>query len=77
MLRRAGHRAGIEGRVRPHSVRHGFATAVLDASGGDLLIAKAAGGWASARTVDEIYGHPDLHSPAFDAALRAVWGEQR
>ena len=52
-----------------------FASAVLDASGGNLLIARDAGGWASAAIVDEIYGHADVHDPAFDAALRTVWGE--
>src|SRR5258707_12139864 len=46
MLRRAGCRAGL-GRVRPHAFRHSFASAVLDASGGNLLIARAAGGGAS------------------------------
>ena len=25
--------------------------------------------------VDQIYGHVDVHDPAFDAALRTVWGE--
>ena len=48
MLRRAGTRAGL-GKVKPHAFRHGFATAVLDASGGNLVIARDAGGWASAR----------------------------
>ena len=43
MLRRAGRRAGV-GRVVPHQFRHSFATAVLDASGGNLLIARDAGG---------------------------------
>ena len=76
MLRRAGTRAGL-GRVIPHAFRHGFATAVLDASGGNLLIARDAGGWASATVVDEIYGHADLHDPAFGAALRRAWGEAR
>lgn len=75
MLRRAGHRAGLSGRITPHAFRHSFTSAVLDASGGDLLVAREAGGWASVQTVDEVYGHPDLHSPTFDAALRAVWGE--
>lgn len=75
MFRRAGHRAGL-GCVHPHQARHNFASAVLDASGGNLLIARDAGGWASASTVDEIYGHGDIHDPAFDAALRKVWGEQ-
>ena len=74
MLARAGRRAGL-GVIRPHAFRHSFASAVLDAAGGNLLIARDAGGWASAATVDEVYGHADLHDPAFDAALRAVWGE--
>jgi integrase len=74
MLRRAGQRAGL-GRIRPHAFRHSFTTAVLDASGGNLLIARDAGGWASASIVEEIYAHVDVHDPAFDAALRTVWGE--
>lgn len=76
MLARAGRRAGL-GLVRPHAFRHSFTTAVLDASGGNLLIARDAGGWASTAMVDEIYGHVDVHDPAFDAALRAVWGQER
>lgn len=74
MFRRAGLRAGL-GRVHPHQTRHNFATAVLDASGGNLMIARDAGGWASSATVDEIYGHTDIHAPQFDAALRKVWSE--
>lgn len=57
--------------------RHSFTSAVLDASGGNLVIARDAGGWASAAMVDEVYGHVDVHDPAFDAALRTVWGEGR
>jgi integrase len=76
MLGRAGSRAGL-GTVRPHAFRHSFTTAVLDASGGNLLIARDAGGWASAAVVDEIYGHVDVHDEAFDAALRQVWGQAR
>lgn len=76
MLARAGERAGL-GPVKPHSFRHGFTSAVLDASGGNALIARDAGGWASAVMVDEVYGHVDIHAPAFDAALRTVWGEAR
>jgi len=76
MLRRAGTRAGL-GKVIPHAFRHGFATAVLDASGGNLVIARDAGGWASTTVVSETYAHADLHDPAFGAALRRVWGEQR
>ncbi len=76
MLARAGKRAGL-GLVKPHAFRHSFASAVLDASGGDLLIVRDAGGWASAAMVDEVYGHVDVHDAAFDAALRTVWGEGR
>lgn len=76
MLGRAGNRAGL-GRVRPHAFRHSFASAVIDAADGNLLIARDAGGWASAAMVGEIYGHVDVHDPAFDAALRTVWGEGR
>jgi integrase len=62
---------------QPHAFRHSFTSAVLDAADGNLLIARDAGGWASAATVDEVYGHVDIHGPAFDSALRAVWGETR
>ncbi|NJP33743.1 tyrosine-type recombinase/integrase [Micromonospora thermarum] len=74
MFRRAGLRAGL-GRVHPHQARHNFASAVLDASGGNLMIARDAGGWASSATVDQIYGHTDIHAPQFDAALRKVWSQ--
>jgi len=72
MLARAGERADL-GKIRPHAFRHSFATGVLDASGGNLLIARDAGGWASTTVVDEIYGHVDVHDPLLDAALRRVW----
>ena len=76
MLGRAGKRAGL-GVVKPHAFRHSFTTAVLDASDGNLLIARDAGGWTSTAMVDEIYGHVDVHDPVFDAALRTVWGESK
>lgn len=76
MLRRAGRRAGFEGRIKPHQFRHSTTAKVLDASGNDVLVAKEAGNWASVRTVEEVYGHPDQHSPEFIAALQQVWGEQ-
>ncbi|GAA3654828.1 hypothetical protein GCM10022224_017300 [Nonomuraea antimicrobica] len=76
MLGRAGKRAGL-GAVKPHAFRHSFTSAVLDAADGNLLIARDAGGWASAATVDEVYGHVDIHDPAFDVALRTVWGERK
>ncbi len=75
MIGRAAARAGL-GKVKPHAFRHEFASAVLDATRGNLLITRDAGGWASTSTPDEIYGHVDIHDPAFDAALRKVWGEQ-
>lgn len=75
MLKRLGCRAGV-GAVRPHAFRHTFATAVLEASGGNLLVARDAGGWASARTVDEIYAHTDINDPSFYKALQRVWEQQ-
>ena len=53
----------------------GFANAVLDASNGNIVFARDAGGWASATTVEETYGHAGLRDPAFMAALGRVWGE--
>jgi integrase len=76
MLARAGKRAGL-GAVKPHAFRHSFTSGVLDASGGNVMIARDAGGWASAAMVEEVYGHVDIHDPAFAAALRKVWGEGR
>jgi len=76
MLRRAGRRAELPGRIRPQAFRHQFTNDVMDATGGDALVAKVAGNWASARMVDEVYGHPDLHSPRFQAALDVVWGQE-
>jgi integrase len=77
MLRRAGRRAGLPTRTRPHAFRHSFTNAVLDATDGNVVAAQVAGGWASARTVDETYSHPDLHNPGFQAALVAVWEGER
>ncbi|MGW6145066.1 tyrosine-type recombinase/integrase [Streptomyces sp. NPDC055140] len=76
VLRRAGRRAGLSGRIKPHGFRHTATARVMDASGNDSMVAKVVGNWASTRMVDEVYGHPDLHSPKFQAALTAVWGEQ-
>jgi integrase len=76
MLRRAGERARL-GRIRPHAFRHSFTTAVLDASDGNLVIAREAGGWASAKTVEEIYAHVDIGDPTFEAALSKVWCGRR
>jgi integrase len=73
MLRRAAARVEM-GRVVPHAFRHSFATAVLDAARGNAVIAREAGGWASAATVEQVYGHVDVHDPVFTAALEQVWG---
>ncbi|MFD6822925.1 tyrosine-type recombinase/integrase [Streptomyces sp. NPDC060085] len=75
MLRRAAARLDI-GHVTPHAFRHSFATAVLDAAHGNALIARDAGGWASAATVEQVYGHVDVHDPVFAAALEQVWGHR-
>jgi integrase len=74
MLARASSRAGL-GKVRPHSFRHQFATDVLRASRGNSVIARDAGGWASATTVEQVYGHADADDPDFAAALEYVWAQ--
>lgn len=74
MLQRAGRSQDL-GHLLPHQFRHSFATGVLDASGGNSVYAREAGGWASAATVDEIYGHADVNDPKFAAALNQVWAE--
>ncbi|MFJ9368460.1 tyrosine-type recombinase/integrase [Nocardia sp. NPDC101769] len=75
VIKRASAKLGFS-PIRPHAFRHGFATEVLDAAGGNSVIARDAGGWASATTVEQIYGHVDLHDPAFVAALNHVWGAE-
>lgn len=75
VIKRASRRLGLS-PVRPHAFRHGFATDVLDASGGNALIARDAGGWASAATVEQVYGHVGIDDPVLAAALDHVWGNQ-
>ena len=71
-----GKRAGL-GLVKPARVSaSALPRRCWTHRGGNLLIARDAGGWASAAMVDEIYGHVDVHDPEFDAALRTVWGEE-
>ncbi len=61
--------------VKPHSFRHQFATDVLHAANGNALIARDAGGWASATTVENVYGHVDIDDPVLSSALESYWGE--
>ena len=53
-------RAGL-GKIRPHAFRRSFTTAVLDASGDDLQVARDRG-WASTAVIDEIYAPVDVRS---------------
>jgi integrase len=76
MLRRAGERAELPGRIKPHSFRHTTTSNILDVTRNDTLVAKEAGNWASVQTVEDVYGHPDMHSPEFISALKSVWGEE-
>ncbi|GAA2502452.1 hypothetical protein GCM10023100_22550 [Actinocorallia cavernae] len=75
MLRRAGRRAELPGRIKPHAFRHTTTNKILDVTNNNSWVAKEAGHWASVQTVEEVYGHPDMHSPEFVSALKTVWGE--
>ncbi len=72
MLERAGRRGGL-GRVRPHAFRHSWATALAEATGGNLKAVADEGGWKSAQTVEDTYAHL-AGSAALEAALARVWG---
>lgn len=74
MIERAGRRAGL-GRIRPHAFRHSWATALAEATGGNIKAVADEGGWASSQTVEETYAHL-AGTPTLEAALRQVWGEQ-
>src|SRR5260370_17451284 len=65
MLRRASASAGL-GLAKPHQFRHSFATAVLDPSGGNLLVTREAGGRPSPAPLDPASPHPHPHAPLFD-----------
>lgn len=72
LVGRIAKECGYSG-LHPHMFRHEFATRVLEAANGDLMIAKKAGGWRSATTVEQIYGHVELNSPQFCGVLEEVW----
>ncbi len=74
MIDRAGRRAGL-GRIRPHAFRHSWATALTEATGGNVKAVADEGGWANSRTVEETYAHL-AGSPALEAALAQVSGEK-
>jgi len=72
MLERAGRRAGL-GRVKPHAFRHTWATALTEATGGNIKAVADEGGWSSSRTVEETYAHL-AGDPTLEAALDTIWG---
>ncbi|EID81579.1 MULTISPECIES: tyrosine-type recombinase/integrase [Rhodococcus] len=74
MIDRAGRRAGL-GRVRPHTFRHTWATALTEATGGNTKAVADEGGWTSSRTVEDTYAHL-AGDPTLQAALEHIWTEQ-
>lgn len=74
MLERAGRRGGL-GKIRPHAFRHSWATALAEATGGNLKAVADEGGWKSAQTVQDTYAHL-AGSATLEAALDQVWGNR-
>lgn len=56
MLRRAGNRAGLSGRVTPHAFRHKAASAFYAASDFNAEMVAQEFGWASPEMVTDLYG---------------------
>jgi integrase len=56
MLRRAGNRAGLSGRVTPHAFRHKAASAFYAASDFNAEMVAQEFGWASSEMVTDLYG---------------------
>ena len=77
-LRRRGHdvaltRAGITTHVRPHDLRHTYATIAL-ASGASIYFVKEQLGHADIQTTIDLYGHPDQAAHRDQAArLETFW----
>src|SRR5439155_24324030 len=74
MIERAGRRAGL-GLIKPHAFRHGWASALTEATGGNTKAVADEGGWMSAQTVETTYAHM-AGDPLLEAALNKIWGEQ-
>ncbi len=77
-VRRRGHdvtlkRAGITDHVRPHDLRHTYATLAL-AMGASIYFVKEQLGHADIQTTIDLYGHPDQAAHREQAArLDAFW----
>lgn len=72
IVARLAEKAGL-GDVTPHAFRHQFATDVLHAASGNTSIAREAGGWASAATVEQVYAHIGPDDRILVSALSKFW----
>jgi integrase len=70
MLYRLADRVGLD-KVNPHAFRHLWSTNMLEETHGDSVLVAQEGGWSSARTVEETYGHL-AGAPATMRAVEAV-----
>jgi integrase len=65
-LKAAAKRAGVEGSVHPHLLRHAWASR-LAMSGVDRKSLQVLGGWSGGRMLDEVYAH--VTSPHLKAIM--------